>query len=97
TVQRISEASEDLEKPIKQLSVQEDIIQQWVSEVKEWTADGNKGRHQLRKKIAAEKRALEDAITKHNAVMGGTDKLPLPNELLAEENYLHHVSRGLHA
>ncbi|MEY6150786.1 hypothetical protein WJE43_25215, partial [Salmonella enterica subsp. enterica serovar Corvallis] len=87
--------------------------QQWVSEVKEWTAGttsqndlektieglylsikqrkyelyrqsvGNKRRHQLRKKIAAEKRALEDAITKHYAVMGGTDKLPLPNELLA--------------
>ncbi len=49
--------------------------------------DGNKRRHQLRKKIAAEKRALEDAITKRNAVMGETDQLPPPNELLAEENY----------
>ncbi|KAK5619977.1 hypothetical protein CRENBAI_003934 [Crenichthys baileyi] len=117
TVLRISEASEYLEKLIKELSRQEDTVQQWVSEVKEWTAgttsqndlektieglhlsvkqrkyelyrqpDGIKWRHQLRKKIAAVKRALEDAVTKHNAVMGGTDKLPPPNELLAEENY----------
>ena len=66
--------------------------------------DGNKRRHQLRKKIAAEKKALEDAITKRNAVMGETDKLPPPNELLAEENYswpweckyIRHVYSCLH-
>ncbi|XP_029916449.1 uncharacterized protein LOC115365531 [Myripristis murdjan] len=117
TVQRISEASEDLKKLTAELSIQEDTVQQWVSDVQQWTAgttsqndlektieglylsikqrkyqlyrkaDGNKRRHQLRKKIAAEKRALEDAITKHNAVLGETDKLPPPNELLAEENY----------
>lgn len=66
--------------------------------------DGNKRRHQLRKKIAAEKRALEDAITKRNAVMEETDKLPPPNELLAEENYswpweckyIRHVYNCLH-
>ncbi|XP_041841216.1 uncharacterized protein LOC121639787 [Melanotaenia boesemani] len=114
TVQKISE---DLDKLTKELSIQEDTVQQWVSDVQEWTAgttsqndlektieglylsikqrkyqlyhqtDGNKRRHQLRKKIAEEKRALEDAITKRNAAMGETDKVPLPNELLAEENY----------
>ncbi|MEQ2223653.1 hypothetical protein ILYODFUR_038805, partial [Ilyodon furcidens] len=120
TVQRISEASEDLEKLIKQLSIQEDIVQQWVSEVKEWTAgttsqndlektieglylsikqrkyelhrqsDGNKRRHQLRKKIAAEKRALEDAITKHNAVMG-----ELTNSLFPTSSWLRKTTPGL--
>lgn len=66
--------------------------------------DGNKRRHQLRKKTDAEKRALEDAITKRNAVMGEADKLPPPNELLAEENYswpweckyIRHVYNYLH-
>ncbi|KAF3851721.1 hypothetical protein F7725_013493 [Dissostichus mawsoni] len=48
---------------------------------------GNKRRHKLRKKIVEEKKALEDAITEHNAVVGEADKLPPPNELLAEDNY----------
>ncbi|KAK5911766.1 hypothetical protein CesoFtcFv8_001705 [Champsocephalus esox] len=48
---------------------------------------GNKRRHKLRKKIVEEKKALEDAITEHNAVAGEADKLPPPNELLAEDNY----------
>ncbi|MED6234505.1 hypothetical protein ATANTOWER_032124 [Ataeniobius toweri] len=50
TVQRISEASEDLEKLIKQLSIQEDTVQQWVSEVKEWTA-GTTSQNDLEKTI----------------------------------------------
>ena len=50
-------------------------------------AGGNKRRHKLRKKIVEEKKALEDAITEHNAVVGEEDKLPPPNELLAEDNY----------
>ena len=49
--------------------------------------DGNKRRHQLRKKIVVEKKALEDAITKHNAAVEEADKLPPPNELLANDNY----------
>ncbi|XP_041825540.1 uncharacterized protein LOC121629810 [Melanotaenia boesemani] len=38
TVQTISEASEDLDKLTKELSIQEDTVQQWVSDVQEWTA-----------------------------------------------------------
>lgn len=49
--------------------------------------DSNKRRHQLRKKIAVEKKAFEDAITRHNAVVGEAEKLPPPNDILAEDNY----------
>ncbi|KAM8865050.1 uncharacterized protein ACB058_006427 [Synchiropus picturatus] len=118
TVQRIAEASEELKKLAGELSIQEDTVQQWVSDVQQWTAegacsqneleknieglylsikqrkyhlyrqaDGNKRRHLIRKKISVEKRSLEDAITKYNAVVPETGKLPSPNELLAEENY----------
>ncbi|KAI9514553.1 hypothetical protein NQZ68_032194 [Dissostichus eleginoides] len=94
TVQRISEATEDLEKLTTELSLQEDTVQQWVSGVKQWATGTikivtlmairgyiNSG------KIAEEKKALEDAITKHNAVVGEPEKLPPPDELLAEDNY----------
>ncbi|KAK5895521.1 hypothetical protein CgunFtcFv8_009208 [Champsocephalus gunnari] len=116
-VQRITEATEDLEKLTAELSLQDDQVQQWVSDVQQWTtgtpiqndlqktieglylsikqrkyqlyrqSGGNKRRHKLRKKIVEEKKALEDAITEHNAVAGEADKLPPPNELLAEDNY----------
>ncbi|KAL3057800.1 hypothetical protein OYC64_008117 [Pagothenia borchgrevinki] len=117
TVQRITEATEDLEKLTAELSLQDDQVQQWVSDVEQWTtgtpsqndlqktieglylsikqrtfqlyrqSGGNKRRHKLRKKIVEEKKALEDAITEHNAVAGEADKLLPPNELLAEDNY----------
>ncbi|KAF6715261.1 hypothetical protein FQA47_005410 [Oryzias melastigma] len=125
TVERISEASAELHQLTEELSVQEDTVRQWVSEVKEWAgvcvlfspqeptgqndleknieglylsikqkkfelyrkADGNKRRHQLRKKIAAEKRALEDAITKWNSDSFEINKLPSSDAILAEENY----------
>ncbi|XP_033948171.1 uncharacterized protein [Pseudochaenichthys georgianus] len=117
TVQKITEATEDLEKLTAELSLQDDQVQQWVSDVQQWTtgtpiqndlqktieglylsikqrkyqlyrqSGGNKRRHKLRKKIVEEKKALEDAITEHNAVAGEADKLPPPNELLAEDNY----------
>ncbi|KAE8287596.1 hypothetical protein D5F01_LYC13644 [Larimichthys crocea] len=48
---------------------------------------GNKRRHQLRRKIAVEKKALEVAISEHNAAVGEVEKLPPPNELLAVDNY----------
>lgn len=48
---------------------------------------GNKRRHQLRRKIAVEKKALEVAINDHNATVGEVEKLPPPNELLAVDNY----------
>ncbi|CAM4714890.1 unnamed protein product [Leuciscus chuanchicus] len=48
---------------------------------------GNKRRHQLRRKIAVEKKALEVAISDHNATVGEVEKLPPPNELLAVDNY----------
>ncbi|KAK5933254.1 hypothetical protein CgunFtcFv8_013749 [Champsocephalus gunnari] len=117
TVQRITEATEDLEKFTAELSLPDDQVQQWVSDVQQWTtgtpiqndlqktieglylsikqrkyqlyrqSGGNKRRHKFRKKIVEEKKALEDAITEHNAVAGEADKLPPPNELLAEDNY----------
>ncbi|KAI4824359.1 hypothetical protein KUCAC02_012877 [Chaenocephalus aceratus] len=107
TVQRITEATEDLEKLTAELSLQDD---QWTTgtpiqndlqktieglylSIKQRKyqlyrqSGGNKRRHKLRKKIVEEKKALEDAITEHNAVAGEADKLPPPNELLAEDNY----------
>lgn len=48
---------------------------------------GSKRRHQLRKKIAAEKEALDDVIAKYNTVVGDADKLPPPDELLVEDNF----------
>ncbi|XP_035006830.1 uncharacterized protein LOC118103835 [Hippoglossus stenolepis] len=117
TMQRITEATKDLENINTELSLQEDTVQQWVSDVQQWTtgptsqndlqktieglylslkqrkfqlyrqSDGNKRRHQLRKKIVVEKKALEDAIIKHNAAVEEADKLPPPNELLANDNY----------
>ncbi|TKS90332.1 hypothetical protein D9C73_024464 [Collichthys lucidus] len=110
TVQRITEAT-------KELSLQQDTVHQWVSDVQQWTSGatiqndlqrtteglylgikqrkfqlyrqsgGNKQRHQLRRKIAVEKKALEVAINKHNAAVGEVEKLPPPNELLAVDNY----------
>ncbi|XP_028440127.1 uncharacterized protein LOC114559580 isoform X2 [Perca flavescens] len=87
TVQRITEATKDLEKLTAVLSLQQDTVQQWVSDVQQWTSGGNKRRHQLRRKIAVEKKALEVAINDHNATMGEVEKLPPPNELLAVDNY----------
>ncbi|XP_023816114.1 uncharacterized protein LOC111948256 isoform X1 [Oryzias latipes] len=117
TAQRISEALADLDQLTKELSIQEDTVQQWVSDVKNWAADstghndlektieglylsikqrkyelyrkadGNKRRHLLRKKIATEKRALDDAITKRNTDLSETEKLPSSDVLLAHENY----------
>ncbi|KAK5913278.1 hypothetical protein CgunFtcFv8_007823 [Champsocephalus gunnari] len=87
TVQKITEATENLEKLTAELSLQDDQVQQWVFDVQQWTTVGNERRHKLRKKIVEEKKALEDAITEHNAVAGEADKLPPPNELLAEDNY----------
>ena len=49
--------------------------------------DGNKRRHLIRKKISDDKKALEEAITQYNALVGQHEKLPPPNELLAEDNY----------
>jgi len=37
---------------------------------------GNKRRHQLRKKIAVEKKALEVAINDYNATVGEVGKTP---------------------
>ena len=37
TVQRITEATEDLEKLTAELSLQDEQIQQWVSDVQQWT------------------------------------------------------------
>lgn len=51
------------------------------------TVGGNKRRHQLRQKIAVEKKALEVAINDHNAAVGEVERLPPPNELLAVDNY----------
>ncbi|KAF4101009.1 hypothetical protein G5714_019205 [Onychostoma macrolepis] len=117
TVQRIAEATKDLEKLTAELSLQQDTVQQWVSDVQQWTSGatiqndlqrtieglylgfkqrkfqlyrqsgGNKRRHQLRRKIAVEKKALEVAINDHNATVGEVEKLPPPNELLAVDNY----------
>lgn len=49
--------------------------------------DGNKRRHQLSKRIAAEKKALEDAITEYNAIVREADRLPPPNQLIADDDY----------
>lgn len=117
TVQKIAEATKDLEKLTAELSLQQDTVQQWVYDVQQWTSGatiqndlqrtieglylsikqrkfqlyrqsgGNKRRHQLRKKIAVEKKALEVAINDHNSTVGDTEKLPPPNELLAVDNY----------
>ncbi|KAK0149829.1 hypothetical protein N1851_009422 [Merluccius polli] len=100
TVQRITEATKDLEKLTAELSLQQDTVQQWVSDVQKWTSGatiqndlqrtieglylgikqrkfqlyrqsgGNKRRHQLRRKIAVEKKALEVTINDHNATVG---------------------------
>ncbi|XP_062414077.1 uncharacterized protein LOC134122785 isoform X1 [Pungitius pungitius] len=48
---------------------------------------GSKQRHKLRKKIAAEKIALDEAIADYNTVVGDADKLPPPDELLVKENF----------
>ncbi|KAJ4945794.1 hypothetical protein JOQ06_023472 [Pogonophryne albipinna] len=37
TMQRITEATEDLEKLTVELSLQDDQVQQWVSDVQQWT------------------------------------------------------------
>lgn len=117
TVQRIAEATKDLEKLTAELSLQQDTVQQWVSDVQRWTSGAtiqndlqrtieglylgikqrkfqlyrqsgrNKRRHQLSRKIAVEKKALEVAINDHNATVGEVEKLPPPNELLAVDNY----------
>ncbi|CAB1459566.1 unnamed protein product [Pleuronectes platessa] len=114
TMQRITEATKEINI---ELSLEEDTVKQWVSDVQQWTtgptspndlqktieglylsikqrkfqlyrqSDGNKRRHQLRKTIVVEKKSLEDAIIKHNATVEETDKLPPPNELLADDNY----------
>ncbi|KAK1905132.1 Cytotoxic T-lymphocyte protein 4, partial [Dissostichus eleginoides] len=106
TVQRITEATEDLEKLTAELSLKDNqttgtpsqndlqkTIEGLYLSIKQQKCQlyrqsgGNKRRHKLRKKIAEEKKALEDAITEHTAVVGEADKLPPPNELLAEDNY----------
>ncbi|TKS88108.1 hypothetical protein D9C73_022232 [Collichthys lucidus] len=117
TVQRITEATKDLEKLTTELSLQQDTVHQWVSDVQQWTSGatiqndlqrtieglylgikqrkfqlyrqsgGNKQRHQLRRKIAVEKKALEVAINEHNAAVGEVEKLFPPNELMAVDNY----------
>ncbi|ROI26658.1 hypothetical protein DPX16_21601 [Anabarilius grahami] len=76
TVQRIAEATKDLEKLTAELSLQQDTVQ---TDVQQWTSGGNKRRHQLRRKIAVEKKALEVAINDHNATVGEAEKLPSPN------------------
>lgn len=48
---------------------------------------GNKRRHQLRKKIVTEKKALEVAIKDFNSMVGEGEKLPSPNEILAVDNF----------
>ncbi|CAM4491361.1 unnamed protein product [Leuciscus chuanchicus] len=113
TVQKIAEATKDLENLTAELSLQQDTVQQWTSGATiqndlqrtieglylgikqrkfqlvraEKSTCGNKRRHQLRKKIAVEKKALEVAINDHNASVGEVEKLPPPNELLAVDNY----------
>ncbi|KAI4801695.1 hypothetical protein KUCAC02_019573 [Chaenocephalus aceratus] len=95
TVQRITEATEDLEKLTAELLYgrERKTIEGLYLSIKQRKyqlyrqSGGNKRRHKLRKKIVEEKKALEDAITEHNAVAGEADKLPPPNKLLAEDNY----------
>ncbi|KAK1904108.1 Glycerol metabolism operon regulatory protein [Dissostichus eleginoides] len=74
TVQRITEAKEDLEKLTVELSLQDEYSSGYLM-----FSSGLQ--------IAEEKKASEDAITEHNAVVGEADKLPPSNELLAEDNY----------
>ena len=38
TVQRITEATKDLEKLTAESSLQQDTVQQWVSDVQQWTS-----------------------------------------------------------
>ncbi|CAM4587224.1 unnamed protein product [Leuciscus chuanchicus] len=107
TVQKIAEATKDLENLTAELSLQQDspavgaTIQNDLQRTIEGLylgikqrkfqlyrqSGGNKRRHQLRKKIAVEKKALEVAINDHNASVGEVEKLPPPNELLAVDNY----------
>ncbi|KAM4530957.1 uncharacterized protein PAE49_023263 isoform 3-T4 [Odontesthes bonariensis] len=117
TVQRIADATKDLQKLTTELSIHEDAVQQWVCDVQQWTTGatvqndrqktieglylsikqrkfqlyrqtvGSKRRHILRKKIAAEKKALDDAIVDYNTVVGDADKLPPPDEFLVEDNF----------
>ncbi|TKS92484.1 hypothetical protein D9C73_025314 [Collichthys lucidus] len=108
TVQRITEATKDLEKLTNSLSylysktqyisatIQNDLqrtIEGLYLGIKQRKfqlyrqSGGNKQRHQLRRKIAVEKKALEVAINEHNAAVREVEKLPPPNELLAVDNY----------
>ena len=53
-VQRITEATKDLEKLTAELSLQQDTVQQWVSEVQQWTSGTEKNyfKHILKNHLA---------------------------------------------
>ncbi|KAK1889570.1 O-methyltransferase afvC, partial [Dissostichus eleginoides] len=97
TVQRITEATEDLEKLTAELLCgrERKTIEGLYLSIKQRKfqlyrqSGGNKRRHKLRKKIVEEKKALEDAITEHMLLSGKRT-----NSLLLTSSWLRTTTPG---
>ncbi|KAG1925938.1 hypothetical protein F2P79_025178 [Pimephales promelas] len=59
----------NLEALKTELSLHDDIVHQWVSDVQQWAEDSNKRRHTLRLRRSEEKKKLAAAVEQYNSIV----------------------------
>ncbi|KAF3847112.1 hypothetical protein F7725_020140 [Dissostichus mawsoni] len=70
TSKRLLEETASLEELKTELHcVSDDMVSTWISDVKEWASDSSKLRHRLRRKLADDKKRLNQEILKYNQLV----------------------------
>ncbi|KAJ8340638.1 hypothetical protein SKAU_G00352710 [Synaphobranchus kaupii] len=90
TIQRINDESDNLESLRTELEVDDNMLQQWVTDVQQCAdSDSNKRRHRIRRKVWEEKKGLSAAIADYNdLVADDSEKLPPADVLFQKENHV---------
>ncbi|KAK2834617.1 hypothetical protein Q7C36_015318 [Tachysurus vachellii] len=70
TCQRLQDETARLDELKTELHCTDELVSQWLSDVKEWAADdSSKFRHRLRRKLAEDKKLLLQEIQKYNGLV----------------------------
>ncbi|KAJ8364098.1 hypothetical protein SKAU_G00129290 [Synaphobranchus kaupii] len=90
TIQRINDESDNLESLRTELEVDDNMLQQWVTDVQQCAdSDSNKRRHRIRRKVWEEKKGLSAAIADYNDLVAeDSEKLPPADVLFQNENHV---------
>ncbi|KAA0721362.1 hypothetical protein E1301_Tti021598 [Triplophysa tibetana] len=86
TQQNLKKETESLQDMKKELSVDDGILYQWVTDVQEWAhTTTNKGRNKIRRKMNEERKKLSSSIEQHNALVDPSFKVVSIEEVLQND------------